>query len=181
MENGALYIDNRVSPWIPLPSWKVNVYEISRDLLSKYKFEKVEYRDITKCGIEKVSLDVFVPLKITFVDEWVADVDGLNKLLNENDNVKFSADDLDSIYREYNEEFFGKNKLLISSSSLNSPSIEDVKYDTDYLYIKITGFGDDDIRYSTLEGNKILFISVSKEIIFEEQNNTIIQNDNMIA
>ena len=106
MENGALYIDNRVSPWIPLPSWKVNVYEISRDLLSKYKFEKVEYRDITKCGVEKVSLDVFVPLKITFVDEWVADVDGLNKLLNENDNVKFSADDLDSIYREYNEEFF---------------------------------------------------------------------------
>ena len=63
------------------------MYEISRDLLSKYKFEKVEYRDITKCGVEKVSLDVFVPLKITFVDEWVANVDELNKLLNENENL----------------------------------------------------------------------------------------------
>lgn len=181
IEGNILYINSQKTDSIPYPWYMVKIFEFSRAVFSRYKFEKIEYRDITKYAMEKVKLDIYEPLKISTVDKWVGSNDELKSFLDENNELEFSESDLNLIYNNYDQSFFESNKLIIFSSRLYKPYITNVKYEKDYLDISLYGYGRDYIYEANDYNDEICFISVSRDILFEGQDTRIIENDNMIA
>lgn len=181
IEGSILYINSQNTDYTPSLSYRVKVFEFSRAGLSRYKFEKIEYRDITKYAMEKVKLDTYGSLKISTVDKWVDSNDELKSFLDGNNELEFSKSDLNLIYNKYDQSFFESNKLIIFTSRLHDIYINQVIHGKDYLDIRLNGYGRDYIYDIYYDDYTICFISVSRDILFEGQRTIITQNDNMIA
>lgn len=181
IEGSILYINSQNTDYTPSLSYRVKVFEFSRAGLSRYKFEKIEYRDITKYAMEKVKLDTYGSLKISTVDKWVDSNDELKSFLDGNNELEFSKSDLNLIYNKYDQSFFKSNKLIIFTSRLHDIYIKQVIHGKDYLDIRLNGYGRDYIYDIYYDDYTICFISVSRDILFEGQRTIITQNDNMIA
>ncbi len=181
IEGSILYINSQNTDYTPSLSYRVKVFEFSRAGLSRYKFEKIEYRDITKYAMEKVKLDTYGSLKISTVDKWVDSNDELKSFLDGNNELEFSKSDLNLIYNKYDQSFFESNKLIIFTSRLHDIYIKQVIHGKDYLDIRLNGYGRDYIYDIYYDDYTICFISVSRDILFEGQRTIITQNDNMIA
>ena len=181
IEGSILYINSQNTDYTPSLSYRVKVFEFSRAGLSRYKFEKIEYRDITKYAMEKVKLDTYGSLKISTVDKWVDSNDELKRFLDGNNELEFSKSDLNLIYNKYDQSFFESNKLIIFTSRLHDIYIKQVIHGKDYLDIRLNGYGRDYIYDIYYDDYTICFISVSRDILFEGQRTIITQNDNMIA
>lgn len=169
IEGSILYINSQNTDYTPSLSYRVKVFEFSRAGLSRYKFEKIEYRDITKYAMEKVKLDTYGSLKISTVDKWVDSNDELKSFLDGNNELEFSKSDLNLIYNKYDQSFFESNKLIIFTSRLHDIYIKQVIHGKDYLDIRLNGYGRDYIYDIYYDDYTICFISVSRDILLKDK------------